>query len=73
MSATDPALDSIETLQEEHARLCRLNGRLEIAAEFQHWLLQNKDRLPQWAVDDLTTMIVAALSAPTMTTKETRH
>lgn len=74
MDALDPALAASEALQDEYERLCRLNGRLEFAAELQDWMIQNKARLPQWIVDDIAGLIVAASSAPaTTTTRETRH
>jgi hypothetical protein len=55
--------DALEALTTEHERLCRLNGRLEMAARIQEWLLNNRPRLPLWAVTELASILTTALES----------
>jgi hypothetical protein len=65
-------IEVLDAMQDQLDSLSRLNGRLEAAAELQEWMLRNKARLPQWAIDELSALIVA-VTAPTPTPRGTRH
>jgi hypothetical protein len=56
-------IEAIEALTAEHERLCRLNGRLEMASRIQEWLIRNRTRLPEWAVTDLAAILTTALES----------
>jgi hypothetical protein len=55
--------EALEALTAEHERLCRLNGRLEMSARIQEWLLSNRPRLPMWAVTELAAILTTALES----------
>lgn len=50
----------IETLQSEHERLSRMNGQLEMALRIQEWALRNRDRLPEWAIAEISSIVATA-------------